>query len=304
MGLADLALSLGKGYGTKEFLGELEKIMRTMANSAAQASALRARDLGTFPKYDYDKISASNFFQAVYDQDTIEMIEEYGLRNSRLLSVAPTGSISNILGVSGGVEPYFMLSYNRTIKSMFEQEKIIEVVEKTPKKLMDFLRIDHTSKLPEWAKVTSQNIKFIDRAEVQSLIQRYVDTAISSTFNLPNEATTKDIEDIYRIAWEKGFKGATVFRDNCKKIGILTGGGEHFDKNPAAKPTISLYEEWTDKLTGETRTFINTITISENSFSSEKTEAQLCPMCGSHLMKMTGCTKCSNPECTFEMCAI
>lgn len=304
MGLADLALSLGKGYGTKEFLEELEKIMRAMANSAAQASALRAKELGVFPKYDYDKISSSKFFQTVYDEDTIEMIREYGLRNSRLLSIAPTGSISNIIGVSGGVEPYFMLSYNRTIKSMFEQEKVIEVVEKTPKKLMKVLRIEHTSQLPEWAKVTSQNIPFEDRAKVQAIIQIYVDTAISSTFNLPNEATTKDVENIYRTAWEKGFKGATVFRDNCKKIGILTGGGEHFDKNPAAKPTIQVFERWIDKKSNEILEYVNTITISDSSFSSEKIEKEMCPICGAHLEKRQGCTKCSNPECYFEKCAI
>ena len=128
------------------------------------------------------------------------------MRNSRLLSVAPTGSISNIIGVSGGVEPYFMLGYQRTVKSMFEQERNIWVYEKTPLKLMKHLGVEDHTKLPDWATITSQNISFTDRAEVQSLIQKYVDTAISSTFNLPNEATTKDIEDIYRIAWEKASK--------------------------------------------------------------------------------------------------
>lgn len=110
-----------------------------------------------------------------------------------------------------------MLAYNRTIKSMFETERTIEVIEKTPAKLMKKMELDHTSQLPTWAKVTSQNINFEDRANVQSIIQKYVDTAISSTFNLHNSATTKDIENIYVNGWKLGFKGATVFRDNCKK---------------------------------------------------------------------------------------
>ena len=304
MGLADLALSMGKGYGTQEFLAELEKIMRVMANSAAQASALRAKDMGVFPKYDYNTISGSRFFQEVYDEETIELIQEYVMINSMLLSVAPTGSISNIIGVSGGVEPYFMLGYQRTIKSMFEQERNIWVYEKTPLKLMKHLGVEDHTKLPDWATITSQNISFTDRAEVQSLIQKYVDTAISSTFNLPNEATTKDIEDIYRIAWEKGFKGATVFRDNCKKIGILTGGGEHFDKNPAAKPSIKVHETWINKYTGEVNEYVNVIEVTDDSFSSEKIEKEMCPVCGAHLEKRQGCTKCSNPECFFEKCAI
>ena len=138
------------------------------------------------------------------------------MRNSRLLSIAPTGSISNILGVSGGVEPFFMLGYQRTIKSMFEQERTVWVNEKTPQKMLNHLGLKDPNQLPAWAQITSQNIDFERRAEVQATIQKYVDTAISSTFNLPNEASTEDIENIYLTGWKKGFKGATVFRDNVK----------------------------------------------------------------------------------------
>lgn len=304
MGLADLALSMGIGYGTPAFLFILEAIMKTMANAAAQASAERAKTLGVFPKYNYEYISKSKFFNDVYTEETKNMIKEYGLRNSRLLSIAPTGSISNILGVSGGVEPFFMIAYNRTIKSMFEDERTIEVIEKTPQKLMKHLKLDHSSKLPKWAQVTSQNIKFDDRAKVQATIQKYVDTAISSTFNVPNEATIEDIKHIYSLSWELGLKGATVFRDNCKKIGILTGGGDHFDKNPAPEPTIVVHETWLDKITSEERHFINTIKVDGDSYNSDKVEHEMCPVCGSHLIKKDGCTQCSNNECYFEKCAI
>ena len=160
MGLADLALSLGLAYGSPEFNKVLEVIMSELANSAAQASAEKAKELGAFPKYDYDKISNSRFFKEVYTEETKEMIKKYGLRNSRLLSIAPTGSISNVVGVSGGVEPYFMLGYQRTIKSMFETERTIWVYEKTPLALMKYLKIDNHEKLPDWAKITSQNIPF------------------------------------------------------------------------------------------------------------------------------------------------
>jgi ribonucleoside-diphosphate reductase alpha chain len=304
MGLADLALSMKLGYGTPEFIAETHKIMSFMANKAAQASALRAKELGVFPRYSFDKVSKSRFYQEVYTEETKDMIENFGLRNSRLLSVAPTGSISNILGVSGGVEPFFMLSYNRTIKSMFETERTIEVVEKTPAKLMKEMGVEHTSELPEWAKVTSQNIDFQDRAIVQSTIQKYVDTAISSTFNLHNSATTKDVENIYTTGWGLGFKGATVFRDNCKKIGILTGGGESFDKNPAPKPGFEIQEEWFNKKTKEMKRYITYITVDDTDYVAEKIEREMCPVCGEHLVKQGGCTKCSSPECYYEKCAI
>jgi ribonucleoside-diphosphate reductase alpha chain len=174
--------------------------MKEMANAAAKASALRAKDMGVFPKYNWENTSKSRFFQEVYTDETKELIKQYGLRNSRLLSIAPTGSISNILGVSGGVEPFFMLGYQRIIKSIFEEEKVIWVYEKTPLKLIKNLKLDNHEELPDWAKVTSQNIKFEDRAKVQATIQKYVDTAISSTFNVPNEATTEVIENIYMTA--------------------------------------------------------------------------------------------------------
>jgi ribonucleoside-diphosphate reductase alpha chain len=304
MGLADLALSMGFGYGTSDFILVLDTIMSIMANAAAQASARLAKEKGTFPKYDFEKISGSRFFKEVYTEETKELIREHGLRNSRLLSIAPTGSISNLLGVSGGVEPYFMLGYNRTIKSMFEEEKTIWVGEKTPMRMIKFLKLDTHEDLPEWAKITSQNININDRLDVQETIQKYVDTAISSTFNLPNSATTKDVEDIYINAWGKGIKGATVFRDNCKKIGILTGGGENFDNNPAEKPSLTLKEYWTDKKTNKVKSFVTSIEIGDTKYTSEKTNLEACPVCGAHLVKRGGCTKCSSNECTFEKCSI
>jgi ribonucleoside-diphosphate reductase alpha chain len=187
---------------------------------------------------------------------------------------------------------------------MFETERTIWVYEKTPLKMMKYLNIDDHNKLPSWALITSQNIDFIDRALVQSTIQKYVDTAISSTFNIPNSASTIDVEDIYHTGWKMGFKGATVFRDNCKKIGILSGGGDNFDKNPAPKPHVDIFESWFNKKTGELKEYVTHISIGDINYTAEKIEKEMCPICGEHLVKQQGCTKCSNPECVYEKCAI
>lgn len=200
MGLADMALSMNMAYGSPEFIAVLDNVMKEMANSSAQASALRAKELGAFPKFNLEYAEASKFFQDIYTEETKELIRDYGLRNSRILSIAPTGSISNVLGVSGGVEPFFMLGYQREIKSFGEEPMKIWVVEKTPKKLMDHLGLKSPEQLPEWAKVTSQNISFEDRALVQATIQKYVDTAISSTFNVSADAKVSDIEEIYMVS--------------------------------------------------------------------------------------------------------
>ena len=200
MGLADMALSMNMAYGSPEFIAVLDNVMKEMANAAAQASALRAKELGAFPKFNLEYAEKSKFYQDVYTEETKNMVREFGLRNSRILSIAPTGSISNVLGVSGGVEPFFMLGYQREIKSFGEEPMVIWVVEKTPKKLMDHLGLKSPEELPAWAQVTSQNIKFEDRAKVQSTIQKYVDTAISSTFNVNADAKVKEIEDIYMVS--------------------------------------------------------------------------------------------------------
>jgi len=304
MGLADLALSLNMSYGSDAFIRQTESIMEELANAAAQASALRAKEKGAFPLFDFDLVSKSKFFKDVYRQETQDLIKEYGLRNSRLLSIAPTGSISNVLGVSGGVEPFFMLGYNRVIQSVFEGERTVTVWEKTPKELAKRLNVETLEELPVWASITSQNISFDKRARVQATIQNFVDTAISSTFNLPNKATTKDIIDIYFKAWELGLKGATVFRDNCAKVGILSGmDGWQADENPATPPKLEVKEIWQGEHTKE---FITKIEVQTS--GSVKTEEQaltdICPECGSPLVKRAGCTQCSNNECYFEKCSI
>ncbi|MFW6002687.1 MAG: hypothetical protein ACOCQD_05040, partial [archaeon] len=307
MGLADFALKMKTAYGSKEFIKHVDSIMYEMINTAAQASAMRAEERGSFPKFDYYKLIASEFSQ-VFTKKTLDMIHQKGLRNSRLLSIAPTGSISNVLGVSGGVEPFYRLGYNREIKSVdmvSDETKIITVFEKTPKELADYMQVDTVDELPKWAKVTAADLKFSERAVVQSTIQKYVDTAISSTFNLPNHTSVEDVSQIYQIASDYRLKGATVFRDNCAKIGILTDGdAEASDSNPADPISIIVNEKWTNKETGEEKEYVNNLNISLENIDSHKIEKETCPLCGDVLVKQSGCTKCRNPECTYEKCAI
>ena len=304
MGLADLALGMQRAYGSEDFISITDTVMDAMANYAAQASALRAKELGTFPKYNFEKISNSKFYKEVYWPETKAMIEKYGLRNSRILSIAPTGSISNVLGVSGGVEPYFNLGYSRTIKSIYENERTIFVWEKTPQLLAKELKVKTVDELPDWAKVTSQNIPFEKRAKVQATIQKYVDTAISSTFNLNNAASLEDIINIYKTSWHQNLKGATVFRDRCKKIAILAYGDSIHDDNPAAHPVITVTEKWTNKKTGEVKAYQNTIEINDENYTSSKIETDICPECGAPLIKKGGCTTCSDETCMYAKCSI
>ena len=304
MGLADLALSLGMGYGSQEFIVQLHKIMKLLINFSMQASALRAASHGSFPKFDYTKVRTSSFYRTVIDPHTDELVHKYGLRNSRLVSIAPTGSISNVLGVSGGVEPFFQLSYTRRILSMFETERKITVWEKAPLALAKAMGID-ADDLPEWAKVTSQNISIENRINVQATIQRYVDTAISSTFNLSNEATTADVIDVYVRAWKAGLKGVTVFRDRCAKIGILAGVNDSTrDDHPATPPTINIETAIYDKTKDELNVTNTALMIGAVNKVITTRTTEMCPICGAHLVKQQGCSKCSNTDCFYEKCAL
>ena len=304
MGLADLALALKKPYGSEEFIEFLDIMMRFMINSATKATAIIAKDKGSFPEYDYNKISSSKFYKETIDSETDRLVKKYGMRNSRLLSVAPTGSISNIMGISGGVEPYFQINYTRRIISLFDEEKKITVWEKTPLEMAKTLDLE-PEQLPSWTKITSQNISFMERANVQETIQRYVDTAISSTFNIPNSANLEDVATIYTTAWKKGFKGATVFRDRCAKIGILAGINENTeDLNPGTPPKMHVEEKWYNKINKETKEYVTNIVIEDANYKPDKIERELCPMCGSVLVKRQGCVQCSNDLCDYEKCAV
>jgi len=304
MGLADLALAMQMPYGSPEFIEFLDEMMRNMLNSAAKASALNAKSKGTFPLYDYDKISSSKFYKDTINPEVDKLIKKHGMRNSRLISVAPTGSISNILGISGGVEPFFQINYTRRIISMFDEEKKITVWEKTPLEMAKILGIE-PEKLPEWTKITSQNLEFEKRADVQATIQKYVDTAISSTFNIPNDTSVEDVMNIYLTAWKKGFKGATVFRDRCAKIGILMGINENSeDLNPGIPPKMHIEEKWYNKKTEESKDYVTNVTIENQRYKPDKMERELCPLCGSVLIKKQGCIQCINDLCDYEKCSV
>jgi ribonucleoside-diphosphate reductase alpha chain len=136
-----------------------------------------------------------------------------------LRTFANTNAISNILGVSGGCEPEFALSYTRKTESLNGGEpQYFKVFCNAAK---EYMRINNTDVLPPWF-VSSADIHWKDRIDTQAVMQKYVDTAISSTVNLPKETTVDDIEQLYLYAWKKGLKGVTIFRDGCKRLGILT----------------------------------------------------------------------------------
>ena len=221
MGIADMLIKLGIRYGSEESIQLSKEIAKMMLNEAVYQSAMLAKKYGTFPMYDHHYLSKSKFYQDNINEDVKQIVEEYGLRNSQLMTIAPTGSISTMWGISGGIEPIFGVSYSRKTESLHGEDVYYEVFTPIVKELMDKLQITKKEDLPDYV-VTSYDLKYKARIEMQSAWQQFIDASISSTVNLPEQTTVKEVEDLFMYAWEKGLKGITIFRDNCKRTGILT----------------------------------------------------------------------------------
>ncbi len=236
MGIADMLNQIGKGYDSDEGMEVIGRVMKEIADSSYQASADLAAEKGSSPIFDYDKYKEGAFFVESLSDETKEQIKQKGLRNIAVLSIAPTGTISNIIlgyvsgnkyyvGVSGGVEPIFSLYYTRrsesfgnklfkvfhnTVNAYIEEKGLKDAVEKCENE--DELR----EILPAHFFRTAHHVDPERRVEIQGVCQKYVDHSISSTVNMAEDIEPEVISKIYLEAWKKGLKGITIYRDGSR----------------------------------------------------------------------------------------
>ena len=220
MGLADMLIKMELPYDSEQARHLCEKIGLVMADQALYTSAFLAGHAGSYNNYK-SCVQKSRFLKNNTYESTREAIEAYGLRNSQLLTIAPTGTISTMLGISGGIEPIFANSYTRKTESLHGHDEYYKVYTPIVKEYMDKHGIKDEAELPNWF-CTSSTISPLNRVLMQGVWQKHIDASISSTVNLPEEATIEDVEEIYLNAWKEGLKGITVFRNGCKRLGILT----------------------------------------------------------------------------------
>ena len=240
MGFADMLIKLGIPYGSGKSITIIHKIGKAMNDAGLLESARLAKEKGAFVKCDNEKILKSTFMQHIKNDSVLNAIESDGLRNSQLFTIAPTGSISTMLGISGGVEPLFDIAYTRTTKSLHGEDKdyvvVTPIVEECLKaKGMEFNTMDPKD-LPKeivWSKV----INPMDRVDVQSTWQDYIDASISSTVNLAEDTTVEQVYTLYLYAWSKGCKGLTIFRDGCARTAILNSTTEKKEE-PKEEPVV------------------------------------------------------------------
>lgn len=197
-GLHDMLIKNKLIYGSKEAIALTEEYMNTKEKASIEMSAELGEILGDYPEYDEAKA------------------DHQPRRNVQLSTVAPTGTISLLLGCSTGLEPIFALEYDKRIMNkqtgVYETETIYHPLYKELK--------DNDEYKDVW--VTADKINSYERIQMQEACQKYTDGSISSTVNLPNSASTEDISKIYINAWHKKLKGITVFRKDCFREGILT----------------------------------------------------------------------------------
>lgn len=220
-GLADLLIKLGIKYGSPEAIDLCDMIGHTMADMAIKTSAVLAKEYGVYPKYKPEAVEQSAFYSKNALGETKELVESFGLRNSQLLTIAPTGSLSTMLGVSGGIEPIFANYYTRKTESLKGHDEYYKVYTPIVKEYIDKHGLKDDSELPGYF-VTAQTLDYKNRIYMQSIWQSHIDASISSTVNVPNDFTVEQVEGLYMTAWDAGLKGVTIFRDGCKRAGILT----------------------------------------------------------------------------------
>lgn len=217
-GYATMLMKMGMRYGGSDALMFTDYLFTLMFRTAVRKSSSLAVLRGCFPMYS-EKVWDSEIIKKHFTSEEIIHLKQYGLRNCSLLSVAPNGSIANLLGESGGCEPEYAISYTRRTVGMTDgEDTYYEVYCKAAR---EWREMYPGQKLPNWF-VASEDIPWQDRVATQAVMQQHVDTAISSTVNLPEDATKDDIAGIYLEAWKQGCKGITIFRNNCKRLGILT----------------------------------------------------------------------------------
>lgn len=219
-GCADMLIKMGIRYGSEEAIELCRYLSNFILNYSLLASTTLAMDKGTYKYYNYGYVSETPFYKENVWTETDNAIKRYGLRNSQLLTIAPTGSLSTMIGVSGGVEPIFANYYMRKTQSLHGEDVFYKVYTPIVKQYMEEHNVKDDKDLPEFF-ITSQKIPPIERIKFQEAWQNSIDASISSTINLPEETTVEDIEEIYLQAWKHNLKGVTIFRDKCKRTGVL-----------------------------------------------------------------------------------
>ncbi len=290
MGLADMLIYCEKEYGSPEGNELVDKVFETIATTAYRTSIELAKEKGSFPFLVGKTEEETNRLRKAFintgymkhmPEDIRQDILKYGIRNSHLLTVAPTGSTGTMVGVSTGLEPYFSFTYYRSgrlgkfieVKAEIVQEYLRKHPEADPDRLPHFF-------------VTAMDLTPEAHADVQCIIQRWVDSSISKTVNAPKGYTVEQVKKVYERLYKGGAKGGTVYVDGSRDSQVLTLKAEENTREEAEelhpeKPKVVLVET------------IQDLRSTDVTIGSEI--GNTCPVCRKgKVREIGGCNTCDN----------
>ncbi|UWQ22252.1 adenosylcobalamin-dependent ribonucleoside-diphosphate reductase [Jannaschia sp. W003] len=233
-GLADALAMCGLRYGSPEAAERTGAWLQRIANAAYRASAELAAEKGRFPLWDDALLEAPMI--ARLDGDVRDLVARHGLRNALLTSIAPTGTISLLAGnVSSGIEPIFATSYRRRVllPDGTHREETVEDFA-----VAEWRRLHGDAPLPGYL-VTAQTLEPAEHVAMQAAAQRWVDSSISKTINVPADISFERFGDVYLEAWRTGCKGCTTYRPNAVTGSVLEAEPDVPEAAPAAPRPVS-----------------------------------------------------------------
>lgn len=282
MGLADMLIYCEVEYGSPEGNAIVDKVFETMATTAYETSIELAKEKGAFPFMQGHPQGpaevAEAFIQTGYMRNMPDYIRqgilEYGIRNSHLLTVAPTGSTGSMVGVATGLEPYFAFKYYRSGRL----GKFMEVNANIVQEYLDANPDATADNLPSWF-VSTMELAPEQHVDVQCIIQRWVDSSLSKTVNAPKGYTVEQVQAVYERLYKGGAKGGTVYVDGSRDSQVLT-----LDAG--------------DSVNAESTQLIVTETIAPLEQTDVKVGTEIgdtCPMCRQgKVVDAGGCSTCNN----------
>jgi len=294
MGLADLLIYCEKEYGSEAGNALVDEIFKTIAETAYEASTELAKERGSFPflvdATDEEtarlrKAFTETGFMQKMPAHIKEQILATGIRNSHLLTVAPTGSTGTMVGVATGLEPYFSFTYYRSGRL----GKFIEVKAEIVQEYLNRHPEVNEQELPEWF-VTAMELKPEAHADVQCIIQKWIDSSISKTVNAPKGYTVQQVEKVYERLYKGGAKGGTVYVDGSRDSQVLTLKAEENDMDQ-----LSFEEELVEEHTKRPVVLVDTIQALESTTVIGSDVGNTCPVCRKGTVEeMGGCNTCTN----------
>ncbi|WP_425388447.1 vitamin B12-dependent ribonucleotide reductase [Bacillus solimangrovi] len=291
MGLHDLLIYCETEYGSAKGNELIDNIFETIATTAYSESVELAKEKGSFPYLEGTTAEESmkirhrfteTGFMKRMPEDVRESIIEHGIRNSHLLTVAPTGSTGTMVGVSTGLEPYFSFSYYRSGRL----GKFIEVKADILQEYLDRHPEVDANELPAWF-ISAMELSPEAHADVQCVIQRWVDSSISKTVNAPKGYTVEQVEGVYERLYRGGAKGGTVYVDGSRDAQVLTLTKEEnsFDDKQEEQAKDTSHVVLVDT--------INALRSTDVTIGSEV--GNTCPVCRQGTVEeIGGCNTCTN----------